>query len=1714
MKKTARSHAIAVLLALLSLALRSSGHAQQAPVKLPSPPEVWQDYHPDAGDFKEEIVREETKDGVYSRDSYISAYVLDEEVRVFCKYAVKAGAKNAPGLMNVHGWMSSPGIDAKFVQDGWAVMAHDYCGKTGNRSQFTKYPEKLRYGNMDAAVGYRVKSRMPDGKDITDPRQTDDYLWGAIQRRVLSYLLAQKEVDKERIGAQGYSYGGSIIWNLGMDPRVKAIVAFFGIGWIDYYRDRGVYMYNVPYVEPPKSPGEELMLSAIAPEAHAPYIRAASLWLNGTNDHHGGHERGEQTFKRFQPGVPWSFAHQARAHHDTTKLGQDAKLWLEKHVLGKDIFWPERPKSEIKLGADGVPELHVTPASPEKVQELQIYYALKNPVSFARFWADATAVRQGDSWSAKLPVLHVDDYVFAFANIRYDSNGAPIVISTDFQAAIPSKLGKAVATEKLSDTFPEADGMWTNTGPVEGVGGVKGFRVLNNSGTTSEQFNNPKWKAPPASNLSFRFYCTQPQTLMLEVDGQYEREVEITASEEWQSMQVQAASLIHRQHKQPLKDWAGIGSVTLKPKPGMDISKVVFAEFKWIASAKAAESGKAPAPEKEEPKEEAKADVNGRVYLTRRMAGKVQAFVRVMDDQSFDGNKIRVGGKAYERGLGTHAPAELEFPLNGRYASFHVVPGPDDEHRGVLEMRILVDGREVYASGKTSSIDGSIRKPLSIPVKDAKTLTLIVTDAGDTNGGDHASWADAYLTLTEAAAKARAAAVPVVIRGGKVAFSFGKDGRPLSFTHGDDRNLIRQYDPGPGFHLTYGKGTEEKIVPLDELSYQDGKLIVTAAGQPKFTFAVKAGETHVGFRIERVENMPGDDKPVLGFQANFDHKVMPEVVPFDYMTVSPGLWASVRCIIKVSWPYFWRRGESDPMGGFAFFVPQDDEDHNETLLRIWAQEGLPHPKVTGEWTVERARQWVAEWQKTFARCDQLTITAKRPEDLDVMVAYAEKLKVNRLYLHTDTWRGAYWVYDRDPLSINTAVFPRGEADLKAFNDRLKERGMDAMLHTICYGFGLSGSKYIGKTVDRRLANWGKGKLEKSISATDKTILFRPAPGLAFPSPDSFGSWWKFNDVLIGNEIIRGRFTNTDQPVWTFTDCQRVFQAANHEAGEEIIGLLKAYDQNYYPDSMTTLSEETAREYAAFFNRLGIRHHEYDGGECHADVPWGFSKWTMFVYQNTDHPITSNSSGGQPNPWDLVYRFKVNGSTLLSQRGGGHAALFTHESRRPATSPIENHFTLARGAAANGVSFNFGKPEPMFGITPEAIQGHGMASLLADQFSIWREVAGKLSPEQRKLIAGAYYPDPRPLPLDAGHAVGRTVFEARRTESGFEVQPFQIMTRGEEDVEWKTVQEFGAVMPRQYVLPGTRLRLENPYQRQAPQFIIRVMHGLVEGVAKQEGGQTVISKDLAGYLQASGATQTSLPDAAIPSAPANWDSTLNLLQPKAGQIQDPGRHQFADNGAALEIAFDNSQDEEYFQLNGLPSYKVRSNSKNARGLALTVTGDGSGAFLVVQTTKDYVIPIDFTGRKDMVIPCGEAAWATGRWGLRFSSKGAGYGPFGRVAIGFGRVPANTSAKVMVENLRVLGEQPSTLKAPVIHAGPGTLAITGEVRSDQYLWYQGGNTVGVYDLNWHLVATLPAVRKDYEVDQGFSEFRIEGKCATPLPWFDVQFITKGEVIPVLE
>jgi hypothetical protein len=70
----------------------------------------------------------------------------------------------------------------------------------------------------------------------------------------------------------------------------------------------------------------------------------------------------------------------------------------------------------------------------------------------------------------------------------------------------------------------------------------------------------------------------------------------------------------------------------------------------------------------------------------------------------------------------------------------------------------------------------------------------------------------------------------------------------------------------------------------------------------------------------------------------------------------------------------------------------------------------------------------------------------------------------------------------------------------------------------------------------------------------------------------------------------------------------------------------------------------------------------------------------------------------------------------------------------------------------------------------------------------------------------------------------------------------------------------------------------------------------------------------------------------------------------------------------------------------------------------------------------------------------------------------------------------------------------------------------VRRDSYLWYRGGDAVGVYDFNWKPVGTLPVVSKDFVAPQGDMDIRIGAPGMDPSVWFECQFFVKDSPLSV--
>jgi hypothetical protein len=139
-----------------------------------------------------------------------------------------------------------------------------------------------------------------------------------------------------------------------------------------------------------------------------------------------------------------------------------------------------------------------------------------------------------------------------------------------------------------------------------------------------------------------------------------------------------------------------------------------------------------------------------------------QGFGTLMADKSVGGNPLRIAGKAFATGLGTHAASEIVYDVDGEFDALHAWVGVDDEvagnQAGSVIFQVFGDGQKLFDSGVLRV--GDAAKPVEVKLAGVSQLKLVVTDAGDGTNCDHADWAGITLTRAADLGEAAAAAQP------------------------------------------------------------------------------------------------------------------------------------------------------------------------------------------------------------------------------------------------------------------------------------------------------------------------------------------------------------------------------------------------------------------------------------------------------------------------------------------------------------------------------------------------------------------------------------------------------------------------------------------------------------------------------------------------------------------------------------------------------------------------------------------------------------------------------------------------------------------------------------------------------------------------------------------------------------------------------------------
>ena len=102
---------------------------------------------------------------------------------------------------------------------------------------------------------------------------------------------------------------------------------------------------------------------------------------------------------------------------------------------------------------------------------------------------------------------------------------------------------------------------------------------------------------------------------------------------------------------------------------------------------------------------------------------------------------------SFERGIGAHSNSTITYDLTDKdYSYFSSYVGVDREMFGTVgsvTFEVYVDGEKKFDSKLMKSKDPM--KYLEVDINGAKELKLVVTDGGNGNGSDHATWGDAKL---------------------------------------------------------------------------------------------------------------------------------------------------------------------------------------------------------------------------------------------------------------------------------------------------------------------------------------------------------------------------------------------------------------------------------------------------------------------------------------------------------------------------------------------------------------------------------------------------------------------------------------------------------------------------------------------------------------------------------------------------------------------------------------------------------------------------------------------------------------------------------------------------------------------------------------------------------------------------------------------------------
>ncbi|WP_152053214.1 alpha/beta hydrolase family protein [Tautonia marina] len=205
------------------------------------------------------------------REVFYENVPLDgKPARVFAYYAVpRTGEGPFPAMVLVHGGggKAFPEWARLWADRGYAAIAMDLSGRGPDG-------ERLPDGGPDQSDEEKFRDFEPE-----EVGRMWSYHAVAAAVRAHSFLAARPEVDRDRIGVTGISWGGYLTCIVaGIDDRVKVAVPVYGCGFLD---ENSAW---IPRFEEMGEARTRRWCDLFDPSRYLPGVSCPILFVNGTND--------------------------------------------------------------------------------------------------------------------------------------------------------------------------------------------------------------------------------------------------------------------------------------------------------------------------------------------------------------------------------------------------------------------------------------------------------------------------------------------------------------------------------------------------------------------------------------------------------------------------------------------------------------------------------------------------------------------------------------------------------------------------------------------------------------------------------------------------------------------------------------------------------------------------------------------------------------------------------------------------------------------------------------------------------------------------------------------------------------------------------------------------------------------------------------------------------------------------------------------------------------------------------------------------------------------------------------------------------------------------------------------------------------------------------------------------------------------------------------